>query len=149
MTQREADSGPSGRFIHSFTHSLNDVYWPLGGARHCPGTSTSEDESATDPYPSSVNTLTEGDGTQVRQHRKKSVCSEEMPGGEYHAGGGGQRRLYWEVTQEQRPEGTKEPDKGLRREQCSCRWDSQCKNPTASQGPPVARGTLRASHCLE
>lgn len=45
--------------------------------------------------------------------------------------------------QEQRPGGTKEPDKGIRREQCSCRWNSQGKGLTV-RVPPVAIGALRA-----
>lgn len=91
MTQREADSGPSGRFIHSFTHSLNDVYWApwrcQALSRHRPGTGTSEDESAKDPYPSSVNMLTEGDANTTAQE-EKCLLRGEMPGGEYHEGRG-------------------------------------------------------------
>lgn len=60
---------------------------PLGGARHCPGTGTSEDESAKGPYPRSVNMLTEGD-TNTTAQEEKCLLRGAMPGGEYHAGGG-------------------------------------------------------------
>lgn len=60
---------------------------PLGGARHCPGTGTSEDKSAKDSYPSSVNMLTEGYANMTAQE-EKCLLRREMPGGEYHAGGG-------------------------------------------------------------